>query len=82
VNPGENGQLAGSADEFARTIVQWSHDPERLARTRLHARESAERFSWDAVWEEVYGRYEVCFPHAGDPGSGGMPQQVRMAVAI
>ncbi len=30
VSPGENGQLAGGAAEFARWIVQWSYGPERL----------------------------------------------------
>lgn len=82
VTPGENGELASSADEFARWIVEWSRAPERLAEMRLRAREAAERFSWDAVWEDVYRRYEVCFPHAADAGSGGTPQPVSMAVAI
>jgi glycosyltransferase involved in cell wall biosynthesis len=82
IDAGETGQLAGQADEFARVILQWARDPERLARMRYSARESALRFSWDAVWEDVYRRYEVCFPHAQDAGSGGTPQPVRMAVAI
>jgi phosphatidylinositol alpha 1,6-mannosyltransferase len=81
ITPGVNGGIAGRAEEFARAILQWSRDPERLAQMRLRARESAQRFSWDAVWEEVYRRYEVCFPHADD-ASGGTPQPVRMAVAI
>ncbi len=46
VSPGENGQLAGGAAEFARWIVQWSYGPERLAEMRLSARETGERFSW------------------------------------
>ena len=39
---------------------------------RLQARETAERYSWDAVWEEVYRRYELCFPRAdaAPPGTG------------
>jgi phosphatidylinositol alpha 1,6-mannosyltransferase len=68
VCPAENGQLATSADEFAHRILQWSRDPERLAELRLRARESAERYSWDAVWEDVYRRYEICFPYAAGPG--------------
>jgi phosphatidylinositol alpha 1,6-mannosyltransferase len=56
------GAIAGRADEFARVILQWSRDPERLAEMRMGARQSAERFSWDAVWEDVYRRYEICFP--------------------
>ncbi len=64
VSAGANGEIAGNADEFAGAIMQWSSDPERLAQVRIKARESAERFSWDAVWEEVYRRYEVCFSEA------------------
>jgi glycosyltransferase involved in cell wall biosynthesis len=82
VTPGENGQLASSAGEFARWISQWAQAPERLAQMRLLARESAERFSWDAVWENVYRRYEVCFPRAEDSGTAGTPQPVSLAIAI
>lgn len=82
VSPGDNGQLAGSAAEFTRWILQWSQAPERLAEMRLSARESAERFSWDAVWENVYRRYEVCFPRAEDPALGGTPQPVSLAIAM
>ena len=81
VSPGENGQLAGSAAEFARWILQWSQAPERLAEMRLRGRESADRFSWDAVWEDVYRRYEVCFPRAEDSDLGGTPQP-SLAIAI
>lgn len=82
VRPGENGQLASSAEEFARWILQWSRTPERLSGMRLKARESAERFSWDAVWEDVYRRYEVCFPEStGSRSDGGTPDILRVAVA-
>lgn len=82
IHPDEDGQLAASADEFARWIVQWSQDPARHAEMRLKARESASRHSWDSVWEDVYRRYEECFPNEQEAGSGGTPQPVRMAVAI
>ncbi len=82
VSAGGNGQLASSADDFARWILQWSRTPGQLAEMRLRAREAAERFSWDAVWEDVYRRYEVCFPHADNASSGGTPQPVSLAVAI
>jgi glycosyltransferase involved in cell wall biosynthesis len=81
VRPGENGEQARTAGEFARFILETSRAPERLAEMRLRAREFAEGFSWDAVWENVYRRYEVCFAAAGETGSGGTPQPVRMAVA-
>jgi len=64
ITPGANGDIAGSADEFARAILAWSFDPEGLAQMRLRARGSAERFSWDSVWEEVYRCYEACFSEA------------------
>lgn len=64
IHPGANGEIAGNAEEFARSIVQWSSNPERLAHMRIKARASAERFSWDAVWEEVYRCYEVSFSEA------------------
>ncbi len=82
VSPGENGQLASSAAEFARWILEWSRTPERLAEMRVNARESAERFSWDAVWEDVYRRYEVCLSREEDTDGGGTPQAVSMAMAI
>jgi len=68
VEPGYNGELAGSAAEFAQHIVRWSRAPERLTGMRERARKSAERYSWDAVWEDVYRRYELCFPGADGPG--------------
>lgn len=72
ISPGANGEIAAGAEEFAARILEWSRDPERLAEMRLEARETAERYSWDAVWEEVYRRYEFCFPEAEDlPPSGG-----------
>jgi phosphatidylinositol alpha 1,6-mannosyltransferase len=82
IAPGENGQLAGTAEEFAHWVLDWSRAPERLAHMRELARRTAERHSWDAVWEDVYRRYEVCFPHAGDAGSSATPQPLTMAIAI
>jgi len=82
IHPGENGRLASNAEEFARYILEWSSAPERLPERRLRARESAERFSWDAVWEDVYRRYEVCFPaNTSCESGGGTPDLLRVAVA-
>lgn len=82
VSPGENGQLASSADEFSRWILQWSRAPERLAEMRLRARKTAEQFSWDAVWEDVYRRYEVCLAEAeNNRNDGGSPEAIPLAVA-
>lgn len=82
IQPDANGELASSAGEFARRILDLYEDPVRLADMRIKAREWAERFSWDAVWEEVYRRYEICFPHRDAANTGGAPQPVSMAVAI
>jgi len=68
IRPGENGQLASSAGEFARCILEWSRAPERMPELRVRAREWAERYSWDAVWEDVYRRYEICFPRVDGTG--------------
>jgi glycosyltransferase involved in cell wall biosynthesis len=70
---GENGQLASSAEEFARCLLEWSQAPARIAEMRANARESAQRFSWDAVWEDVYRRYEICFPSSNGTGLLGEP---------
>jgi len=48
IHPDEDGELAGSADEFAHWILEWSRDPARLAEMRVKARESAARHSWDS----------------------------------
>ena len=83
VQPGENGQHASSAEGFARWIVEWARGPERLAEMRLRARETAQQYSWDAVWEDVYRRYEILFPASNrSPGEGGTPELIQMAVAI
>jgi phosphatidylinositol alpha 1,6-mannosyltransferase len=83
IAPGEDGQLAGTAEEFARCVLDWSRAPERLARMREQARRTAERHSWDAVWEDVYQRYEALFPQStGSRYDGGTPQPVAMAIAI
>jgi len=72
VSPGTNGEIVTGAEEFAAYILKWSRDAERLAEMRFNARETAERFSWDAVWEEVYRRYEICFPRVDEapPATG------------
>jgi phosphatidylinositol alpha 1,6-mannosyltransferase len=82
VSTGENGQLASNAAEFARWILEWSGAPEYLAEMRISARWAAQRFSWDSVWEDVYRRYEVCFPGAvNNSDDRGTPEPMRLAVA-
>ena len=78
IDPGQTGQLAATADEFAQVILDWSRAPERLAEMRVKARATAEGFSWDAVWDSVYRNYETCFPQPAEARSPA----VNMAVAI
>lgn len=61
VKPGENGAVAGTAAEFAAAILKFRGDPGLLSHTRANARSAAERYSWDAVFEEVHRAYEFCF---------------------
>jgi glycosyltransferase involved in cell wall biosynthesis len=70
IQQGDTGQLASSADEFAEIVLEWSRDPKRLAAMRLAARRQAERFSWDAVWENIYRQYEACLPNKGKARAG------------
>lgn len=82
IAPGSNGEVAAGPDQFAARILEWSRDPDRLAEMRMHARETAENYSWDAVWEDVYRRYENCFPQAGDaPPSSGQTLLSLAAIA-
>jgi phosphatidylinositol alpha 1,6-mannosyltransferase len=62
VVPGQNGRIATGAEGFADAIEDLHNHPELLERMRLNARESAQQFSWDAVFGDVHRHYECCFP--------------------
>ena len=77
VTDGANGYIASGAEEFAARILAL-RDPQRLAAMRAHARKSAERFSWDTVFGEVYQNYENCFAQATDtPPTASKPKDDR-----
>jgi phosphatidylinositol alpha 1,6-mannosyltransferase len=62
VTPGHDGYVVEGAEEFADIVMTLANNMDRLGRLRRQARRSAERFSWDAVFERVMESYETCFP--------------------
>jgi glycosyltransferase involved in cell wall biosynthesis len=62
ITPGHNGLIATGPEGFAEAIDYLINDPDLLEHMRRMARESAQRYSWDAVLEEVHRHYELCFP--------------------
>jgi glycosyltransferase involved in cell wall biosynthesis len=87
VTPGRNGDIAASAEGFAAAILNlWNH-PELLTRMRGQALDTAQRFSWDAVFQQVHRAYEVCFAPSEvtvqsqvDPPDPGVSQQANFQV--
>jgi glycosyltransferase involved in cell wall biosynthesis len=61
VQHGHTGFIAAN-DDFAAAIATLAHDPQRLARMRLDAREYALTCSWDAVFDRVYAAYDTILP--------------------
>lgn len=55
------GRVAKSDEEFGAAAVDLYRDPEKRMRMSQQARAIAQRYSWDAVFEEVYARYEAAF---------------------
>jgi glycosyltransferase involved in cell wall biosynthesis len=61
VSPGETGMIAERPEDFAKALLNLRADAARFSEMRVRARQAAECFSWDAVFEEVHQRYEICF---------------------
>jgi glycosyltransferase involved in cell wall biosynthesis len=57
VNPGENGFICASFDDFVKYSLMLIDDPELLARMKLSSREFAMTRSWESVFETVYRSY-------------------------
>jgi phosphatidylinositol alpha 1,6-mannosyltransferase len=67
VREGESGYVCSNTAVFVDHILRLSQSPDELARMRLHARELAEKTTWDSVFEAVYRAYEVALqPSASD----------------
>src|SRR5581483_875724 len=72
ITNGQSGLVADGANGFAAAIMSLRNNSELLGRMRQHARAQAQRFSWDAVFDEVHNRYDTCF-HRGDAGPAAGP---------
>ena len=55
------GWVAKGDAEFAASIAKLYTDSDRRLSMGARARKIAERYSWDAVFEEVYARYDAAF---------------------
>ena len=58
VQPGQNGYVAGSFEEFVDAVMDLRSHPHLHAHMAQGARATALRHSWSAVFEQVYARYE------------------------
>lgn len=74
VDSGRDGFIANGPVEFAQRLLDLAHDPDRLASMRQNARRSAERYSWDAVFEKVLDNYDRCFTAPTGERAGSMPE--------
>jgi phosphatidylinositol alpha 1,6-mannosyltransferase len=63
VRDGETGFVTED-DRFSAAVAELVRDRARLEEMRLKAREYALGCSWDAVFERVYGGYEILFDGA------------------
>jgi len=59
VENGVTGWIAKSDEEFASSVLQLYRDRETRDQMARRARSTAERYSWDAVFQEVYARYDT-----------------------
>src|SRR5262249_37502886 len=62
VRHGVDGYVAEGGEEFAQAIATLAENEALRARIQQQARRTAERMSWDAVFERVYEGYRVCLP--------------------
>lgn len=61
VQPGVNGYLATTTDEFVAAVLNLQRDADLRKRMGEDARQSASAFSWSAVFEGVYEQYNAAF---------------------
>jgi glycosyltransferase involved in cell wall biosynthesis len=59
IENGVTGFVAKNDEEFAAAVCGLYREPENCYRMGEQARRTAERYSWDAVFEDVYAGYEV-----------------------
>jgi phosphatidylinositol alpha 1,6-mannosyltransferase len=64
VENGVTGYVAENHAQFASAVLELHRDEKRRSVIGRDARRAAERFSWDAVFDQVYRGYDACFPAA------------------
>lgn len=71
VQPGQNGYVAGSFEEFVDAVMDLRTHPHLHAHMAQGARATAMRHSWSAVFEQVYARYEEVYAssRSGSPST-------------
>ena len=58
VRPGVNGFVAPGAEAFAERLAQLAGQEELRRAMGLRSREMAEGYAWDAIFDELWARYE------------------------
>jgi glycosyltransferase involved in cell wall biosynthesis len=58
------GYVVAGLDGFTAAVLDLHKHPGKRSAMRHAARRSAQRYSWDAVFEDVYRRYDRCFAAA------------------
>lgn len=61
VEEGRTGFVVEGIEGFATALSNLRSAPEMLSKMRIAARQAAERFSWNAVFEKVHANYDACF---------------------
>jgi phosphatidylinositol alpha 1,6-mannosyltransferase len=79
VQPGQNGYVAGSFEEFVDAVMDLRSHPILHAHMAEGARATALRQSWSAVFEQVYARYEEVHAQSRS-GSPSTSQNLPLAL--
>jgi glycosyltransferase involved in cell wall biosynthesis len=70
---GGAGFVAKNEDEFTSAIMTLYRDGDRRLTMCRAARSTAERRSWDAVFEQVHQAYDLCVPNGASVGAVNLP---------
>ncbi len=81
IRPGIDGFAAGTAEAFADRLAELYWHPDLRRQMGRNARGSASRFSWNRVFEEIYGHYEEVLSSADLP-SVAEPEEVSLSMSL